>query len=91
MLKNISSMNKKNDNELLEIPDFLKKLSTDEKDDVRPKIEEPSSTKKITPITEVKVEPKVIKSKPKVDIKTPIDPTMLISSAYILFVPQAIR
>ena len=72
MLKNISSMNKKNDKELLEIPDFLKKLSTDEKDDVRPKIEEPSSTKKITPITEVKVEPKVIKSKPKVDIQAKI-------------------
>ena len=56
MLKNISSMNKKNDNELLEIPDFLKKLSTDEKDEVRPKIEQPDTTK-ITPLTEFKEEP----------------------------------
>ena len=71
MLKNISSMNKKNDNELLEIPDFLKKLSTDEKDDVRPKIEQPDTTK-ITPLTEFKEEPKVIKSKPKVDIQAKI-------------------
>ena len=50
-------MNKKNDNELLEIPDFLKKLSTDEKDEVRPKIEQPDTTK-ITPLTEFKEEPK---------------------------------
>ena len=71
MLKNISSMNKKNDNELLEIPDFLKKLSTDEKDDVRPKIEQPD-TKKITPLTEFKEEPKITKSKPKVDIQAKI-------------------
>ena len=71
MLKNISSMNKKNDNELLEIPDFLKKLSTDEKDDVRPKIEQPDTTK-ITPLTEFKEEPKAIKSKPKVDIQAKI-------------------
>ena len=71
MLKNISSMNKKNDNELLEIPDFLKKLSTDEKDDVRPKIEQPD-TEKITPLAEFKEEPKVIKSKPKVDIQAKI-------------------
>ena len=47
------------DANVIEVRNFLKKLSTDEKDDVRPKIEQPDTTK-ITPLTEFKDEPKVI-------------------------------
>ena len=71
MLKNISSMNKKDQKELLEIPDFLKKLRSDDQDDLRPKVEE-KKLDNIEPNTEVAQEVKVNKPKPKVDIQAKI-------------------
>ncbi len=62
-------MNKKADKELLEIPDFLKKLKSDEQDNIRPKAIE---TNKIVPITEVEHEVQTIKAKPKIDIQAKI-------------------
>jgi len=71
MLKNISSMNKKNDKELLEIPDFLKRLRSDEQQDLRPKADT-IETNKIVSITEVQQDIPPVKTKPKVDIQAKI-------------------
>ena len=71
MLKNISSMNKKADKELLEIPEFLLKLSKEQPQDVTtPSIEQNN----FTPITEIKEEEaeEPVKVKPKVDIQAKI-------------------
>jgi hypothetical protein len=71
MLKNISSMNKKDEKELLEIPEFLKKLSQEhpQTEKVETVIEE-----KFVSITNIQqVETKVIKKvKPKIDIQAKI-------------------
>jgi len=64
-------MDNKNKKELLEIPDFLKKLRSDEKDNLRPIVKEVDN-KKIVPISEVKEETVVHKEKPKVDIQAKI-------------------
>lgn len=69
MLKNISSMNTKDDKELLDIPDFLKKLRSDEQDNLRADVE---TSNKIVPITEVEPEVVEVKTKPKVDIQAKI-------------------
>ena len=71
MLKNISSMNNKDDKELLDIPDFLRKLRSDEQDNLRPNIET-TNINKIVPITEVEQEVPEIKTRPKVDIQAKI-------------------
>ena len=71
MLKNISSMNTKDDKELLDIPDFLKKLRSDEQDNLREDVET-TNTNKIVPITEVEPEVVEVKTKPKVDIQAKI-------------------
>ena len=71
MLKNISSMNNKDDKELLDIPDFLRKLRSDEQDNLRPNIET-TNINKIVPITEVEQEVPKIKTRPKVDIQAKI-------------------
>ena len=70
MLKNISSMNKKNNNELLEIPDFLKKLKSDEQKDIRPKAQEVHHVE--SEIISKVEEDKPTKAKPKVDIQAKI-------------------
>ena len=70
MLKNISSMNKKNNNELLEIPDFLKKLKSDEQKDIRPEAQEVHHVE--SEITSKVEEDKPTKAKPKVDIQAKI-------------------
>ena len=72
MLKNISNMNDKNDKELLEIPEFLRKLS---KEQPRNDISTPVvAQNKFTSITEIKEEEikKPVKAKPKVDIQAKI-------------------
>ena len=61
-------MNKKDDKELLDIPDFLKRLRSDEQDNLRAKIET-TNTNKIVPITEVEQEAPKTKTRPKVDIQ----------------------
>ena len=71
MLKNISSMNKKHNKELLEIPEFLLKLSKEQPQDVTtPSIHQNN----FTPITEIKEEEaeEPVKVKPKVDIQAKI-------------------
>ena len=64
-------MNKKDDKELLDIPDFLKRLRSDEQDNLRAKIET-TNTNKIVPITEVEQEAPRTKTRPKVDIQAKI-------------------
>ena len=71
MLKNISSMSKKDEKELLEIPEFLKKLSQD-----NPQTQKAETVieEKFVPITDIeKEETKVNKKvKPKIDIQAKI-------------------
>ena len=62
-------MNTKDDKELLDIPDFLKKLRSDEQDNLRADVE---TSNKIVPITEVEPEVVEVKTKPKVDIQAKI-------------------
>ena len=64
-------MNNKDDKELLDIPDFLRKLRSDEQDNLRPNIET-TNINKIVPITEVEQEVPEIKKRPKVDIQAKI-------------------
>ncbi len=64
-------MNNKDDKELLDIPDFLRKLRSDEQDNLRPNIET-TNINKIVPITEVEQEVPEIKTRPKVDIQAKI-------------------
>ncbi len=64
-------MNKKNKNELLEIPDFLKNLKSEEQDDVRPEHTEVSGEQTLS-TPEVEKETVVSKPKPKVDIQAKI-------------------
>ena len=64
-------MNNKDDKELLDIPDFLRKLRSDEQDNLRPNIET-TNINKIVPITEVEQEVPKIKTRPKVDIQAKI-------------------
>jgi len=70
MLKNISNMNNKDKKELLEIPDFLKKLKSEEQDNVRPAPIEVNSGE-ILPTAE---EPKTVvpPTRPKIDIQAKI-------------------
>ena len=70
MLKNISSMSKE-DKELLEIPEFLKKLSKEQSQNEKSSamIEE----QKFIPITAFQEkEIEIVKSKPKIDIQAKI-------------------
>ena len=71
MLKNISSMSKKDEKELLEIPEFLKKLSQDNPQTQKAEI---VIEEKFVPITDIEKEETKVKQKgkPKIDIQAKI-------------------
>jgi hypothetical protein len=73
MLKNISSMNKKDNKELLEIPEFLKNIAKNEKENPEPAVKNtlPESINANEAVEEAVQEPKPT-PKPKVDIQAKI-------------------